>query len=41
VKNCPNQAVTVTEFHAVIDQEKCTGCGTCAEKCPKKAIVKH
>lgn len=39
-KNCPAQAVTVTDFHAVIDQEKCTGCGTCAEKCPKKAIVK-
>ena len=23
---------------AVIDQDKCTHCGTCAEKCPKKAI---
>ncbi|MCM1187257.1 MAG: RnfABCDGE type electron transport complex subunit B [Lachnoclostridium sp.] len=40
VKNCPHEAVRVTDFHAVIDQEKCTGCGTCAEKCPKKAIVK-
>lgn len=38
VKLCPSQAVTVTEFHALIDQEKCTGCGACAEKCPRKAI---
>lgn len=27
VKNCPVQAVTVADFHASIDQEKCTGCG--------------
>lgn len=39
VKNCPEQAVTVSEFHAHIDQEKCSGCGTCAEKCPKKVII--
>lgn len=36
---CQSQAVTVADFHATIDQEKCTGCGACAEKCPKKAIV--
>lgn len=40
VKNCPSDAIKVTDFHAVIDQEKCTSCGTCIEKCPKKAIVK-
>ncbi len=22
-----------------IDESKCNGCGACAEKCPKKAIV--
>lgn len=38
-KNCPQQAVTVADFHASIDQEKCVGCGVCAEKCPKKSIV--
>lgn len=38
VKNCPAGAVTVTDFHATIDQEKCTGCGVCAEKCPKHII---
>lgn len=39
VKVCPSEAVTVTDFHAHIDQSKCTGCGACKEKCPKKAIV--
>ncbi len=38
-KNCPTGAVTVTDFHASIDQDKCTGCGVCAEKCPKKSII--
>lgn len=39
VRNCPAGAVTVTDFHASIDQEKCTGCGVCAEKCPKHIIL--
>lgn len=39
VKACPSEAITVTDFHAHIDQSKCTGCGACKEKCPKKAIV--
>lgn len=38
-KVCPQGAVSVENFHAVIDQDKCVGCGLCAEKCPKKAIV--
>ncbi|MDE5564529.1 MAG: 4Fe-4S binding protein, partial [Oscillospiraceae bacterium] len=38
VKNCPNGAITVTDFHAVIDYEKCTGCGTCTKVCPTKAV---
>jgi len=32
--------VKVENFLASIDQEKCVGCGACAEKCPKKAIAK-
>lgn len=38
VKSCPNGAITVTNFHAVIDYEKCTGCGTCTKVCPTKAV---
>ncbi|MDE7187656.1 MAG: 4Fe-4S binding protein, partial [Lachnospiraceae bacterium] len=38
-RNCPADAVTIEEFHATIDQDKCTGCGACKEKCPKKVIV--
>ncbi|WP_081749118.1 RnfABCDGE type electron transport complex subunit B [Butyrivibrio sp. FCS014] len=37
-KNCPAGAITVENNVAVIDQEKCTHCGTCVTKCPKKAI---
>jgi electron transport complex protein RnfB len=25
--------------HSYIDQEKCVGCGICAQKCPKKIIL--
>lgn len=38
-KACPVDAITVENFHAVIDQDKCIGCGACKEKCPKKIIV--
>lgn len=38
-KNCPEEAVTIENFNAHIDQDKCVGCGICASKCPKKAIV--
>lgn len=39
VKNCPADAITVTNFLAEIDQEKCTNCGQCVENCPQKSIV--
>lgn len=39
-KNCPSDAVHVIDNVAYIDQSKCTGCGTCVEKCPKKVIRK-
>ena len=38
-KNCEHDAVHVVDNIAYIDQEKCVGCGTCAEKCPKKIIL--
>lgn len=37
-KNCPNEAITVTDHLAHVDYEKCTGCGACKEKCPVKII---
>lgn len=39
VKTCAFDAIKVENFHAIIDQEKCTGCGECVKKCPKKAII--
>ena len=38
-KNCPVDAVHVKDNIAYIDQTKCTGCGICAEKCPKHIIL--
>ena len=32
VKVCPSEAIKVEDFHAHIDQGKCTGCGACKEK---------
>ncbi len=38
-KNCEAGAITVTDFLAHIDPEKCTNCGVCADKCPRKIIA--
>lgn len=38
-KVCPSDAITVEDNIAHIDPEKCTNCGLCAEKCPKKIIM--
>ena len=40
-KVCQSGAVTVTNFLASIDQTKCTGCGLCADGCPKHCIEKR
>ena len=37
-KKCPNGAITVENFHASIDYEKCTNCGACMAACPVKVI---
>lgn len=37
-KKCPTGAITVSDFHASIDYEKCTGCGECMNACPVKVI---
>ena len=38
-KTCPNGAITVTDFCAHIDYEKCTNCGACKEACPRHVIL--
>lgn len=37
-KKCPNGAIKVENFHAIIDYDKCTSCGLCKSACPVKAI---
>nr|WP_278280703.1 RnfABCDGE type electron transport complex subunit B [Clostridium sp. Marseille-P299] len=39
VKACEFDAVHVTDNLAKIDYDKCTNCGKCAEKCPRKIIA--
>lgn len=38
-KSCPAGAITVTDNVASIDYAKCTNCGTCVSKCPRKLIL--
>ena len=38
-KVCEADAITVTNFLATVDPEKCTACGKCAEACPQGCIV--
>ena len=38
-KVCSHGAIRVNDNLASIDYEKCTGCGDCAEKCPRRLIV--
>lgn len=38
-KNCPEGAIKVVDNLAVIDYEKCTGCGVCIEGCPTHCLV--
>ncbi len=38
VKACESGAITVTNFCAKIDYDKCTGCGKCSEVCTMKCI---
>lgn len=37
-KNCPSGAITVDNFVASIDYDKCTGCDICVDKCPRHII---
>ena len=37
IKNCPQQAVSLSEGALVTDEGLCTGCGVCCEVCPADA----
>jgi Fe-S-cluster-containing hydrogenase component 2 len=37
-KVCPEGAVKVENFCAVVDYDKCTGCGECHKACPVGCI---
>jgi len=39
VKECPEEAITVNDFLAIIDYNKCTSCRKCVEVCIAKCIV--
>ena len=38
-RSCEAGAITVLNGLAHIDADKCTNCGVCAEKCPRKIII--
>lgn len=38
-KVCPEEAITVVNFLAVVDYDKCNGCGLCAENCTVSCIT--
>ena len=38
VKKCPVNAISINDFTAVIDYEKCTNCGDCEKACPRRVI---
>ncbi|TDB39743.1 MAG: electron transporter RnfB [Actinobacteria bacterium] len=37
-KECPADAIHVIDMLAVVDYDKCTGCGTCVRVCPQNCI---
>lgn len=38
-KACEVEAITIEDFLAVIDYEKCDDCGKCVEKCPTNCLL--
>ena len=39
VRNCPEQCINMVNGIPVVDNVKCTGCGTCVTKCPVKVMA--
>ncbi|MEG1527627.1 MAG: 4Fe-4S dicluster domain-containing protein [Clostridia bacterium] len=40
-ENCPKNAITIINKHAVIDKDKCIECGKCVKVCPYSAIIQQ
>lgn len=40
-KECAYDAIHVVDFNAVVDYDKCTGCGVCVSVCPQECIDLH
>ena len=40
-ENCPMKAVSIKDGKAMIDSDKCIGCGVCVGKCPFSAVPKE
>ncbi len=40
-ENCPKNAISIVDKHAVIDKEKCIECGKCVKVCPYSAIIQQ
>jgi len=38
---CPSDAIRVIDLLAVVDYERCTGCGVCVAVCPQQCIDLH
>ena len=41
VEECPSEAISIVDGHAVIDQDECVECLACIDVCPNEAIYEE